>query len=227
MEDAGIPMVMGLFRDRDTTSTFLVLLCFIIVAIIFDSSGLRVLRCIFTLLLKILTALVSVPLTREWFLMLWVLLSELKASVWLLLRDVSGSTLLPLPMFIGSLCFLRTNNVFCAFCGTFSTYSLSTGRPGFVGLAVGLGVPLLLIDSCDETLCLTVEISRVEGIVVVSVVNVLPVDVINVDLGGELAVTVVGLVVPTTCSRSPGIDLVKLTARGKSGEGLRREWFWI
>lgn len=223
MEDAGIPMVMGLFRDRDTKSSFLVLLCFIIVATTFDSSGLRVLRCIFTLLLKIFTALFAVPLTREWLLMWWVLLSELKASVWLLLRDVSVCAFVPLLVCIGSLCFLRTNKVFCEFCGTFSACSLSTARPGLVGLGVGLGVPLFLIDECDETLCLRVELSRIEAIVVDSVVRVLLVEVINVDLGGELAVTVVGLVVPSTCCRTPGSDLVKLAARGKSGVGLRRE----
>lgn len=134
----------------------------------------------------------------------------------------------PLPVFIGSLCFLRTNKVFCECCGTFSTYSLITGRAGgLLGMSVGLGVPLFLIDSCDETLCLRVEVSKVEAIVVDSVVSVLLVEVINVDLGGELAVTVVGLVVPSTCSRTPGTDLVELAARGKRGVGLRREWFWI
>lgn len=156
-----------------------------------------------------------------------MLLSELKASLWLLLRDVPVCAFVPLPVFIGSLCFLRTNKVFCECCGTFSTYSLITGRAGLVGLSVGLGVPLVLIDSCDERLCLRVEVSKVEAIVVDSVVSVLLVEVINVDFGGELAVTVVGLVVPSTCSRTPGTDLVELAARGKRGVGLRREWFWI
>lgn len=155
--------------------------------------------------------------------MWWVLLSELKASVRLLLKNVSVCAFVPLLVFIGSLCFLRTNKFFCEFCGTFSAYSLSTARPGLVGLAVGLGVPLFLIDSCDETLCLRVEVSRVEAIVVDSVVRVLLVEVINVDLGGELAVTVVGLVVPSTCCLTPGSELEKLAARGKSGVGLRRE----
>lgn len=133
----------------------------------------------------------------------------------------------PLPVFIGSLCFLRTNKVFCECCGTFSTYSLTTGRAGLVGLSVGFGVPLVLIDSCDKTLCLRVEVSKVESIVVDSVVSVLLVEVINVDLGGELAVTVVGLVVPSTCSRTPGTDLVELAASVKRGVELRRDWFWI